>query len=182
MTPAFAVWITGLPGAGKSTLAGALSWELATRGVDAVVLQSDALRRVLTPEPRYDARERGIFYGTLSWFGQTLVAHGIPVIFDATANRRAYRERAREGIDRFVEVYVDTPRSTCERRDPKGLYEAARKGGAETLPGIGEPYEPPLHPDLVVHGAREASEAAARRIADLLEKKGYLKAPVEDPR
>jgi adenylylsulfate kinase len=182
MMPAFAVWITGLPASGKSTLAGALAWELATRGIDAVVLESDALRRVLTPEPRYDERERAIFYGTLSWFGQTLVAHGIPVIFDATANRRAYRNRAREGIDRFVEVYVDTPRATCERRDPKGIYEAARKGEADSVPGVQKPYEPPEHPDLVVHGGREPAEAAARRIADLLEKRGYLTEPVEDPR
>jgi adenylylsulfate kinase len=181
MKPAFAVWITGLPASGKSTVAAALAWELTSRGLEPALLESDGLRRILTPRPRFDEEEREAFYGTMSWFGSLLVAHGVPVLFDATAHRRGYRDRARESIDRFVEVYVDTPLEVCERRDPKGIYRAGREGRAGEVPGLQVRYEPPARPDLVVHGDREPAAEAARRIAAFLERKGFLPIPVEDP-
>jgi adenylylsulfate kinase len=174
MKPGFAVWITGLPASGKSTLAEALSAELAARGVNFAVLESDALRRVLTPDPRYEESEREVFYGAIAHIGQLLTAHGVSVIFDATANRRSYRERARRQIPRFVEVYMDCPLPVCEARDPKGIYRRGRDGSSPRVPGIQVAYEPPPDPELVVRGDRETpSDAAARVVATLLEK-GYL--------
>jgi len=167
--PAFAVWITGRPAAGKSTLAAALRRELRDRGADPVVLESDVLRRVLTPQPRYTEAERDAFYGALAGIGRLLVDQGHPVIFDATAHRRAYREAARREIANFLEVHVDVPLMVCRARDPKGIYRDARN-----VPGVDVPYEPPERPDVVV--GLEEPAPAARRIADLLGRMGWLSA------
>lgn len=173
MKPAFAVWITGLPASGKSTITRALVRELACRGVDAAVLESDALRQVLTPRPTYSDDERETFYRSMVHIGALLVKHGVPVIFDATANRRVYRAAARSHIERFLEVYVDCPLETCVARDPKGIYRRARSGEASTVPGIQAAYEPPERPDVVVSGSGDTTEAG-RAIARALEARGYL--------
>lgn len=168
---AFAVWITGLPASGKSTITAALQSQLNDRGVDVAVLESDALRKVFVGD--YDAGGRDAFYRQMVFVGALLAEHGIPVIFDATANRRAYRDRARREIARFLEVYLDVPLATCMVRDPKGIYRNAASGRAENVPGLQVPYEPPAEPDVVVHG--ENPGADARRIIEKLVEKGYLK-------
>lgn len=168
----FAVWITGLPASGKSTVAAALASELNARGEAVEVLESDALRKIFTPHPRYDEAERDAFYAQIAYLGGLLARHGVAVIFAATANRRRYRDRARQQIPRFLEVYVDTPLEVCMRRDPKGIYRLARE-----VPGLQAPYEPPLHPDLVIHGDREPAEAAARRVVEMLMEAGFLSRP-----
>jgi adenylylsulfate kinase len=170
----FAVWITGLPASGKSTVAAALKRELEARGATIAVLESDALRHVLTPHPLYTEEERDVFYGAIVYIGRLLTEHGVPVIFDATGNRRAYRERARQQIPRFVEVYVDCPLEVCVARDPKGIYGKAREGGASTVPGLQVSYEPPEHPEVVIRGDREPPEVAARRVMATLVAKGYV--------
>lgn len=172
--PAFAVWITGLPASGKSTLAAALKRQLGERGIDAAVLESDSLRQVLTPHPRYDEAEREMFYRHMVFIGTQLTQHGVPVIFDATANRRQYRDAARFGIPHFLEVYVDSPLQVCAARDPKGIYRAAGAGRANSVPGLQAQYEPPEHPEVVVHGDPEMPEDAARRVVAMLAEKGYL--------
>jgi adenylylsulfate kinase len=171
----FAVWITGLPASGKSTVASALRKELAARGVNVAVLESDELRKVLTPQPRYDEPERDFFYRALVSVGLLLTRHGVSVIFDATANRRAYRDRAREEIARFLEVFVDSPLSVCIARDPKGIYRRGREGSATGVPGLQADYEPPRSPDVVVRGDAEEPDRAARRIVGKLVEKGYVK-------
>jgi adenylylsulfate kinase len=172
--PSFALWITGLPASGKSTLAAALKSQLAERGIDVAVLESDGLRKILTPHPRYDEEERDTFYREMAYIGALLVEHGVPVIFDATANLRIYRSRAREQIRHFLEIYVDAPVSVCMARDPKGIYRQAQAGSTATVPGVQTVYEPPEAPDLIVHGDRESSEAAARRVVRLIAEKGYI--------
>jgi len=171
----FALWITGLPASGKSTLAAALKSQLAERGIDVAVLESDSLRKILTPHPRYDEAERDAFYEQMAYIGALLVEHGVPVIFDATANLRIYRSRAREQIRHFLEIYVDAPVSVCMARDPKGIYRQAQEGSAATVPGVQALYEEPEAPDLIVHGDRETPEAAAWRVVRLLAERGYIR-------
>ncbi len=165
----FAVWITGIPASGKSTLAVALLKELETRGVRAARLESDAMRTVLTPKPAYTEDERGCFYGILTWMAGLLTDHGVPVVLDATANRREYREAARGRLARFLEVYVETPLTVCRERDPKGIY---RIGGS--VPGLQDAYEVPERADVTVRGDRESPEEAARRVIDALQARGWL--------
>jgi adenylylsulfate kinase len=160
----FAVWLTGLSGAGKSAIAHELVRLLHERGVEVSVLESDVMRTQLTPYPRYEEADRDFFYGALCDIGSLLVAKGKAVVFDATANRRAYRDAARKRIARFAEVFVDTPLEVCVARDPKGLY---RKG-------MKIPYEPPQAPELVVRGDRGTPEENAARIVSLLEDRGWL--------
>jgi len=168
----FAVWLTGLSGSGKSAVASALLAALRARGVAAAVLESDVLRTQLTPLPRYDEAERDEFYETIAHLGIYVVSRGKPVIFDATANRRAYRNRAREGIARFAEVYVNTPPEVCAARDTKGLYRSEK---VTNLPGVQAPYEAPLSPELVIPGHRGTPEEGAAAIIELLERRGWLK-------
>ncbi len=175
MQSGFAVWITGLPASGKSTVAMALTKLLSDRGVNVAVLESDALRRVFTPHPRYDEEEREVFYGAMVYVGRLLTEHGVSVIFDATAHRRAYRNRAREQISRFLEIYVDCPLEVCIARDPKGIYQKAMEKAATTVPGVQVAYEPPEHPELVVRGDLGVTEVAAQQIVAELIRRGYLK-------
>lgn len=171
---AFAVWITGLPASGKSTVTANLAAQLRARGVDVAVLESDELRKIFTPHPRYDPEERDTFYRQTVYLGVLLISHGVPVIFDATANRRVYRDWARQQIPKFLEVYVDCPLATCIARDPKEIYRRGREGGADTVPGLQAAYEAPEKPDVVLHGDRDAPQDSARTIIRKLEGMGYL--------
>ncbi len=164
MADAFAIWITGLPASGKSTLVRSVKTLLAERGVIAAVLESDTLRPIFTDHPSYGEAERDRFYHQLVSLGQLLTSQGIPVIFDATANRRAYRDQARARIPNFLEIYLDCPLETCIARDPKGIYRNA----AANVPGLHSPFEPPLNPDVVIHFDREPVESSARRVLDKL--------------
>jgi adenylylsulfate kinase len=170
----FAVWLTGLSGCGKSSIARELAALLHERGVDPAVLESDVLRTQLTPYPRYDAAERDLFYAALAHLAEFLVRRETPVVVDATANRRAYRDAARARMDRFAEVFIDTPLEVCEARDPKGLYRAAREGRSSTLPGLQAAYEAPLAPELTLRGDRGTPLESAAAIVAWLEARRWL--------
>jgi adenylylsulfate kinase len=158
---AFGIWVTGLPASGKSTLTATLKEQLRARGVDVAVLESDTLRKTFTPNPCYDEEERKTFYQQVADVGALLVAQGVPVIFDATANRRAYRNRARKQITRFLDIYVDCP---------VPMHMAGRK-----TPELQTAFEPPETPDLVTKCEGESPEAAAARVVALLVEKGYIR-------
>lgn len=170
----FAVWLTGLSGSGKSAIARELLARLQARGLEPAVLESDVLRTQLTPRASYSSAERDFFYAGLAQLGVWIVEQGRPVVFDATANRRAYRDAARAKLGRFAEVFVDTPLEVCAARDVKGLYRAAREGRSETLPGAQAAYEPPLAPALVVHGDRGTPAQGAESVMAWLEARGWL--------
>lgn len=165
----FAIWITGIPASGKSSLTRELVKKLLNRGISVVVLESDEMRTILTPVPTYDQKERDAFYRALALIGGVITRSGVPVIFDATANKRAYREYARTLIPRFVEVYVVCPLEICMKRDPKGIYDRAVKGKTNTVPGVQAIYEPPHNPDITLDG-RNPPEASADAVLDLLQR------------
>jgi adenylylsulfate kinase len=169
------VWFTGRPAAGKTTLARALKELAADRGVALVHLESDSLRRILTPQPTYAAEERDRFYEMVAALAALLAGQGIPVIVDATSPRRAHRGSARRRIPVFLEVFVDTPPDVCERRDPKGLYRKARAGEIKNFTGISSPYEPPLQPDIRLDAASADPETLADQVLAFLRRGGYLR-------
>ncbi len=166
MGPAPIVWLTGLPSSGKSTLGGALADALRARGrASVVVLDGDAVRDALRPTPGYGDEARDAFYETLARLAALLAAQGSTVLVPATANRRAFRERARSlAPGRFVEVFVDTDLETCRARDAKGLYARAARGGASALPGAGADYEAPVSPEVVVHPGEDAVGRVLERL------------------
>ena len=102
----------------------------------------------------------------MAWIGWLLVKNGVNVIFDATANKRAYRERAREliGPGRFAEIYVRCPLEVCMARDVKGIYKMALKGEATTVPGLQVPYEEPSEPAVVVDTSEMGPEECVNKI------------------
>ncbi|HSA77937.1 MAG TPA: adenylyl-sulfate kinase, partial [Nitrospirota bacterium] len=136
-------------------------------GVPMVVLESDKMRKILTPEPTYSEKEREQFYRAIVLIGELITRSGMNVIFDATANQRGYRDHARSLIRRFVEVYVDCPLEICIKRDPKGIYGRAMSGKAMTVPGIQASYEPPLHPEITLD-CQDPPEAGAKVIVNKL--------------
>lgn len=170
----WAIWITGIPGSGKSVLARAASVELSARGCPVRILEIDQIRNALTPEPRYTDTEWDVVYRALGWMARLLTEAGVPVIVDATAHRRAWRDLVRAAIPRFAEVQIVCPPEVARERErsrsgdsvPGGIYEGAGQPGA-TVPGLDVPYEPALAPELVIDSTRESVAEAAHRIADL---------------
>lgn len=165
---AFAIWITGLPASGKSTIVSALKPQLEALGLAVDILESDEVRRVLTPNATYSPEERDLFYRALAFTGQRLVAHGVTVLFDATASRQAYRDYARTVIPRFIEVAVDCPLAVCMERDRKGTYQKGLRGESVTVPGLQTPYEAPMNPELRIDTTTVSADGAAKRISDFV--------------
>jgi adenylylsulfate kinase len=169
------VWITGVPGSGKSVLARALASRLEELGQPAVVLELDAIRKILTPEPTYSDEERDLVYRALVYMAKALTSADVPVIIDATAHRRAWRDLARSVISRFAEIQLVCPLDVCRAREaqrprgnaPPGIYAAAGQPGA-TVPGVDVPYEAALHPELVVNTAQDDVTAAVGKIVSVV--------------
>lgn len=170
----FAIWLTGLPSSGKTTLAYALSHLLIERGVAVQVLDSDDLRRRLTPNPTYSPEERDWFYDVVTFLAGLLTDNGVNVLIAATASRRVYRQAARDRIARFAEVYVHCSPEVCRARDPKGLWKWADEGEITMLPGAGAPYEPPESPEVRVDTERLLVKEAADHILSQLDEQGFF--------
>jgi adenylylsulfate kinase len=167
------VWITGLPGSGKSTVAAALLELLEKEGLEAQLLSSDALRKVLTPKPSYSLEERNIVYETLVYIAELLTRNGVNVVIDATGNLKRYRDNAREKIEAFIEVYLECPLEVCRQREavrteryhsPKQIYKRAEKGEAPTVPGMGQPYEASPDPEVTVDTRKCSPAECARKV------------------
>jgi adenylylsulfate kinase len=171
------VWVTGLPGSGKSVVSEALLRLLDQKGIRAQLLSVDALRRVLTPRPSYSLEERDMVYATLVYFAELLTGNGVNVVIDATGNLRRFRDNARKRIPKFIEVYLKCPMKLCIDREtkrsrthlaPKKIYSKALKGEAPTVPGIGQPYEQPLNPEVTVNTATCRPQECAKKILEKL--------------
>jgi len=165
---AFAIWLTGLPASGKSTIARELHAQLGTSSYSIEILESDAVRQVLTPNPTYSHAERDLFYRALAFMGARLVAHGVTVVFDATANKREYRDFARSLIPTFIEVAVECPLDVAMQRDYKGTYQRGKRGESSTVPGLHDPYEAPMNPEVKIDTAKVTAREAAEMILKVL--------------
>lgn len=161
----WAIWFTGLPASGKTTLARTVRCALQERGISTMLLDSYELRRLITPNATYAPAERDWFYNRLVELAAWLAHAGEHVLIAATGSRRCYREAARAQLGpHFAEVWLRCPVDICHVRDPKGLYSQAVAGAIHGLPGADVPYEAPQAPDVVVDTDQLTSEEAAEVI------------------
>lgn len=162
------IWITGLPGSGKSTVA----LSVKKKFPDAVILRMDELRKIVTPEPTYSDREREYVYRSLVFMAKILHELGHNVIIDATGNKKSWRQLARRLIPDFFEVYLKCPIELCMEREktrvdthgaPTKIYEKGKKGWP--VPGVKVPYEEPDKPEIIIDTEKESPQVAAEKIA-----------------
>ena len=173
----FTVWLTGMSGAGKSTITAILERELLRRGLPVEVLDGDVVRTHLTRGLGFSREDRDENVRRVGWVCELLTRHGVVAIAAVISPYRAVRDEIRGRIGRFVEVFVDAPVEVLAGRDPKGLYRKAIAGEIENFTGVSDPYEPPLNPEVVCHtDGRESPEESAAKIVAALEELGMLSA------
>lgn len=168
------VWMTGLSGSGKSTVAIAVERELHRRGILCRILDGDNIRAGINANLGFSEEDRRENIRRIAEIGKLFVQTGIVVIACFVSPTNELREMARGiiGTDDFREVYISTPLAECERRDVKGLYARARRGEVKDFTGISAPFEPPQHPDLSIDTSRMTIEEEVAAVVCLVLGKG----------
>lgn len=163
---AFVVWLTGLPGSGKTTIALLLAEKLRQEGLKVEVLDGDEVRKNLSPDLGFSRQDRETHAKRVAYVSHLLARNGIVVIVALISPFRASREYARSliGKENFIEVWAKCPIEICKKRDPKGLYKKAEEGKINNLTGLQDPYEPPLSPDIVVDTEKEDANSCVNNI------------------
>ena len=170
----FTVWFTGLPSSGKSTLAERLFAELEARRMKVELLDGDVVRTNLSKGLGYSREDRDTNILRIGWVAERLTYHGVAVVVSAISPYRETRDRVREQVGAFVEVFVSCPLEECIRRDVKGLYQKAMRGEIAEFTGVSDPYEPPLNPEVTVETDQASPEECIELILNSLREKGYL--------
>ena len=158
------IWLTGLSGSGKSTIADRLAAELERLGCEVEKLDGDGVREVFPTG--FSREERHQHVRRIGFMAGLLNRHGVFVVASFISPYRESRDFARSRAHRFFEVHVATPLAECERRDVKGLYARARRGEIKAFTGISDPYEPPLCPELTLDTTDLPVESAVRQVLD----------------
>ncbi len=163
----FVIWMTGLSGSGKSTIAGILEEMMHKDGYLTYILDGDNIRHGLNRDLGFSIEDRKENLRRVAEVARLMYDAGISVIVAFISPLRESREYARKVIgEGFVEVYVKAPLEVCKQRDPKGLYKKALAGEIRDFTGISSPYEEPTNPDLVVETNLLTPEESAKRIYD----------------
>ena len=172
------VWFTGLPSAGKTTLATALAARLRSAGRAVEILDGDAVRPVLSPELGYSRADRDANVARIGWVAALLARHGVLVLASVVSPFADARDgvRGRHQADNtpFLEIHVATPVEVCAGRDVKGLYAQQRSGALDGLTGIDGEYEPPVDPALRVDTTGRSVADSVDELMALLAKEGML--------
>ena len=169
------LWLTGLSGSGKSTIADGVARELIGLGFKVERLDGDTIRDIF-PNTGFSRAERDAHIKRVGYLASKLEKNGVFVVASFVSPYRESRDFVRSLCKNFVEVHVATPLAVCEQRDVKGLYAKARRGEIQNFTGIDDPYEPPLQAELVVDTANMPIEKAGKLVVDrLLGRMGRLR-------
>jgi adenylyl-sulfate kinase len=177
----FTLWLTGLSGSGKTTIAHLVGPMLDERGHIVEYLDGDTVRTHLSKGLGFSKEDRDTNIERIGWVASRLTRHGAAVIAAAISPYEETRRKARTLVEEwgpFVEVYIAASVEECARRDVKGLYEKAFRGEIRGFTGVDDPYEPPTDPDLVVQTEEHEPEESARIIVAKLEELGLVQAQV----
>jgi adenylyl-sulfate kinase len=165
----FVLWLTGLSGAGKSTIAAKLGPALAERGHRVELLDGDEVRTNLCQGLGFSREDRDTNIARIGYVAGKLAKHGVTVLVAAISPYREARDQIRAQVDQFVECYVAAPVATCAERDVKGLYAKALSGEVKNFTGVSDPYEPPLAPEIVLHTEAESVDESVEQVLGWLE-------------
>jgi len=177
----FTLWFTGLSGSGKTTIAHLVGPELDARGAIAEYLDGDTVRTHLSKGLGFSKEDRDTNIERIGWVASRLTRHGAAVICAAISPYEETRAKARTMVEEFgpfVEVYVKASVEECARRDVKGLYEKAFAGEIKGFTGVGDPYEQPAAPQLVIDTEEHSPEGSAHLVVAKLEELGLVRAAV----
>ena len=170
------VWFTGLPSAGKTTLATAVAARLSDRPVE--LLDGDEVREFLSKGLGFSREDRDTNVLRIGWVAATLAKHGVLVLASVISpyadTRAAVRALHEQRSAQFLEVHVATPVEVCSDRDVKGLYARQRAGEISHLTGVDDPYEAPAAPDAVVRTHEQTLDESVEQLVDLLRSRGLL--------
>jgi len=170
------VWFTGLPCSGKTTVADLVAEELKRRNLRVERLDGDIVRQSLTRDLGFSKEDRDKNIERVTFVAKLLSRNGVAVLVSFVSPYRKARDNARRETTNFVEVFVDCPVEICERRDVKGMYKKARAGEIKDFTGVDDPYEEPLHPEIVLKVAETTPEECRDLVMQKLEELGYVPA------
>ncbi|HAN74098.1 MAG TPA: adenylyl-sulfate kinase [Planktothrix sp. UBA8407] len=168
------VWFTGLSGAGKTTISGAVAEILKEKECKLEILDGDIVRENLTKGLGFSKPDRDENIRRIGFVANLLTRNGVIVLVSAISPYREIREEVREKIGDFVEVYVNAPLTVCEDRDVKGLYKRARAGEIKGFTGIDDPYEFPTNPEVECHTDNEDISESIAKVLKKLADLGYI--------
>jgi adenylyl-sulfate kinase len=170
----FVLWMTGLSGAGKTTIALILEKELRARGVKIERLDGDVVRESLTRDLGFSKEDRDKNIERVTFVAKLLSRNGVGCICSFISPYQAVRDQVRANTTNFLEVFVDAPLQVVMDRDVKGLYKKAIAGEIPNFTGISDPFEAPSQPDIHIHTDQETPAESAQRIIDRLEESGFI--------
>lgn len=165
----FTVWFTGLPCSGKTTLSNAVEIELRSQDLGVILLDGDRLRKKLSRNLGFSKKDRFTHVQRVTDLAASLNEDGDIALVSLISPYRAMRENARKQIETFVEVFVQCPLAICEKRDVKGMYKLARRGGIKHFTGVSDVYEKPLNPEIVVDTDIRRISTCTKQILHYLE-------------